>query len=333
MRLKSQLRLNAFFVQPKTSPEKSLLRSIAESEHKIACDGDVLGSRQNTGSPPPSLPRHEQTDYERVFGPFFVQSHVVMASYTQHGDDPFRWERRMCEMDRSMKGRDAISDPVEESRRGSKGLGFPKPLHRGSSNQSLQRYSVREIMAQMQGSADFPVDLTDRDVSRCNPQPGEVIAKFPVKILQFAEDVRPPYRGTYTKLPPANSALRLGRNPFERSLPETDYDYDSEAEWEEPEEGEDLDSEVEEEVASDEEGDEMAGFLDDEDVIDGPGSAGSRRRLAGANLEPVSTGLCFESSEGRTNAPGAAGSASELQHFRMEVISSRSSTIKSPLLP
>jgi Chromatin assembly factor 1 subunit A len=60
------------------------------------------------------------------------------------------------------------------------------------------------------------------------------------KFLKFAEDVRPPYYGTFFK----SSTLITPHNPLATD-PQLDYDFDSEGEWDD-EPGEDLVSEVEE---------------------------------------------------------------------------------------
>ncbi|KAL9033779.1 MAG: hypothetical protein Q9214_007347, partial [Letrouitia sp. 1 TL-2023] len=139
----------------------------------------------------------------------------------------------------------------------------------------------------------------------------------------FAEDVRPPYIGTFTKLQDNQKAAKLCRNPFSRSLPNTNYDYDSEAEWEDPGEGEDLDSEGEEENES-EEGDDMDDFLDDEDAGDGSRQSLKRRPMI-ADLEPTSTGLCWEydfSVNAKSTPDTFHNNASEidLRQYRLEVI-------------
>jgi len=105
--------------------------------------------------------------------------------------------------------------------------------------------------------------------------------------LHFAEDVRPPYFGSYTKRMSPRSSTRLRRQPFSRIRKDTSYDYDSEAEWEEPEEGEDILSEGEDDEESVGSVDEMDGFLDDEELGDG------KRRLITGDLKPVSTGICW----------------------------------------
>jgi chromatin assembly factor 1 subunit A len=128
-----------------------------------------------------------------------------------------------------------------------------------------------------------------------------------MKLLQFQEDVRPPYRGTYTSRP-VTGMTKLARNPMRRDLPNTDYDYDSEAEWQEDEDAEDLKSEGDEDEEVDDDED-MDGFLDDEnDEI-----ANSRRLVLQGDLEPVSTGLCWEDRKKRnTNV--------KMIPYRMEVI-------------
>lgn len=75
-----------------------------------------------------------------------------------------------------------------------------------------------------------------------------------MKLLQFAEDVRPPWYGTFSKI----SSDVSGRTPFKKAEQECgmDYDWDSEAEWEEgeQEEGEDCDSSDDKDKEDEEEG-------------------------------------------------------------------------------
>ncbi|KAL1928921.1 hypothetical protein VTP01DRAFT_1980 [Rhizomucor pusillus] len=59
-----------------------------------------------------------------------------------------------------------------------------------------------------------------------------------MKLLQFTEDVRPAYYGTWTKI----SDSINGRRPFQRDDEIIDYDHNSEAEWEPEGEGEDIQS-------------------------------------------------------------------------------------------
>ena len=148
------------------------------------------------------------------------------------------------------------------------------------------------MIASIHGTAFNPIDLTGFNSTNSKQNPRDLLKSIRVKYLRFAEDVRPPYIGTYTKKPQGFPASNLCKKPFTRALPATNYDYDSEAEWEEPEEGEDLDSEGEEESGDEEGGDDLKGFLDDDES--GDGMRTSKRRHIMGDVQPTSTGLCWE---------------------------------------
>jgi len=91
------------------------------------------------------------------------------------------------------------------------------------------------------------------------PQPYDeertVLIRNKYKYLSFHEDNRPPYHGTWSKEP---SKLVTGRTPFEKDTTYFDYDFDSEAEWEEgdDEQGEDCSvNDNDDDEIDDEEGD------------------------------------------------------------------------------
>lgn len=246
--------------------------------------------RSRSVSSTPQKPRLPH--YERSFPPFFVQSHTVLAPQN-------RFVR-----DRESSG---FSIKIDESLKEDKKF-IIKPLnpyrllhispYRSKRFQVHTVYNViAKIHAPTRNSTDKPTDLLKR---------------IPVKYLKFAEDVRPPYVGTYTKLKDDQAISKLSRNPFSRGLPKTDYDYDSEAEWEEPGEGEDLDSEGEE--SEDEEEDEMEGFLDDEET-DAIGAI-KRRPILG-NLEPTSTGPCWEGLD--TSKMGEVGDLA-LTRYKLDIL-------------
>ena len=98
-----------------------------------------------------------------------------------------------------------------------------------------------------------------------------------MKLLQFYEDVRPPYFGTFVKRDKGH-ALVSGRRPFGRSAV-LDYEYDSEAEWEpEPEDAVDVEQSAgEEEEEEGLDGEEVGeddwmvphGYLSEDEGIDG----------------------------------------------------------------
>lgn len=85
-----------------------------------------------------------------------------------------------------------------------------------------------------------------------------------MKLLQFREDVRPPYFGTFRR----RSRKVYGRRPLGRADGVVDYDYDSEAEWEpEAEEGDDCVS-GEEDEEEDAGGADAEGDADDDNAED-----------------------------------------------------------------
>ncbi|KAL1924298.1 uncharacterized protein VTP21DRAFT_7333 [Calcarisporiella thermophila] len=84
-------------------------------------------------------------------------------------------------------------------------------------------------------------DLETPTVST-SQEPESVTQLYKMKLLQFYEDVRPPYFGTWTK----SSKHISQRRPHNKDPDQLDYEYDSEAEWERDEEGEELKSEDEE---------------------------------------------------------------------------------------
>lgn len=58
-----------------------------------------------------------------------------------------------------------------------------------------------------------------------------------MKLLQFHEDVRPAYYGTWSK---PDQHIVTGKRPFAKDTSVLDYDYDSEAEWDYDVDGDDI---------------------------------------------------------------------------------------------
>ncbi|RVX66449.1 hypothetical protein B0A52_09679 [Exophiala mesophila] len=158
----------------------------------------------------------------------------------------------------------------------------PEPL-RSRFRQRQRRRPIRPVKAIMEQLAVISTSVDHVvDDDSC-------LASVPYKYLQFREDVRPPYQGTFTRTVSLKSSYKLARNPVHRGLPDINYDYDSEAEWEEPEDGDD-DLMDEDEMSEDEAGeDEMDDFLDDE-------AEPVKRRLLVGEMEAKSSGVCWEGS-------------------------------------
>lgn len=278
---RSQLKLQSFFKKPSTP------KAAAASP---APGNDVDGSPSVTGSA-----KKERTPYERMFQPFFVKEHVRMARHRPWLDDETA-DAKARILDEYVSGDRGEADvlpfkPLEALQV------VAKPQRKGRSHPP-----VRDIMEELQ----------------TNPSALDKLRRIPMKLICFRQDVRPPYYGTLTAVPhqlgPAALA-RAARRPNGRVL-ELLYDYDSEAEWQDDEPGDDLDDMDDEEEDLDED-DDMDGFLDDSE------DTGVARRVFAQSMEPVSTGPCWEGGDVHP----------DLKAYRMEVILGASPLSPFTLLP
>lgn len=288
------MRLNAFFVRPAAKSANSNIVIATTSPRKTPSGDDVAASA--TLDPEP---RKVQTDYRRDFPDFFVHPHTQLAPQHRFERDLDASQHIRQKLDSAIKSQDQAASP---SYRVSELFNL-MPYRRQRGRNVIP---VKAILKKLQDYTNT-VDLTRESANPTNaPHPKQQLDKTRMKTLKFAEDVRPPYHGTFTRSLSSPTVRKLCCAPHSRALPGVNYDYDSEAEWEEPEEGEDLDSDGEEDQ-SDDGDDDMDGFLDDEDDnIDG------KRRLIVGELEPVSTGIRWQ---------GDSGLDSEMQGYRIEVIS------------
>lgn len=92
-----------------------------------------------------------------------------------------------------------------------------------------------------------------------------------MKLLQFREDIRPAYWGTWTK----SSKKISPRRPLAQDTEYLDYEHDSEAEWEPEEEGEDIKSGDEEDEDVDIADPDDAGWLVPEGYLSNDEGIGS----------------------------------------------------------
>ena len=279
---KAQLRLNAFFKKPAPSQEplgSSRRGSTASVESRPSLAGSRAGSE---------LPEQGLSEYDRAFPPFFLHAHTTLAPSSQYLCDAGRIQWALAQIGSNEAHSQESAIDLETRRKQRFDEAFLSAL--GSRKKRyIKQTAVKDIISEINGTAASPIDLTGLK-SSISRTPLETLRTVPVKYLKYAEDVRPPYIGTYTKSPTGHSMPKLCRNPFTRALPTVNYDYDSEAEWEEPEEGEELNSEGEEEGDEDDEED-MEGFLDDGDVD----TTGPKRRHIMGDIEPVCSGLHWES--------------------------------------
>ena len=321
--LQSQLRLNSFFV--KSAPTFDNLSSSSGQDNGISSRRSSLASID--ALPPTARSRSTSTspdvckrDYDRKFPSFFLQSHTKLAPLNRFLSDLEQPNNSIIIIDDELRrpGESRGSpDVVKEKTDVFTGF-LRQPLHKR--RKQLGMISVKSVIAALHGTAVNPIDLTGPDCANVKKTPEDLLKSIRVKYLRFAEDVRPPYIGTYTKKPQGYSISKVCKKPFTRALPAINYDYDSEAEWEEPGEGEDLDSEGEEESGDEEVGDDLKEFLDDDEA--GEGMRNSKRRHIMGDVQPISTGLCWEdTSGGSQNLIVTYGQSSlDLRPFRLDTL-------------
>lgn len=194
-------------------------------------------------------------------------------------EDPAKCEAAQARLEKIMAQSDANTVTLDDF----------KKTRPSSGCRGVSTPTIVDVVEHVNSSSDRPIDLTgDKQSSRSDPT--ALLKKIPMKYIHFGEDVRPPYYGTYTRSYTQAESMRLARNPTARVRQDTNYDYDSEAEWDEPEDGEDLDQEDDDEEEDAE--DDMEGFLDDEE------DPQLKRRLISGDLQPISTGLCWQDEQG-----------------------------------
>jgi chromatin assembly factor 1 subunit A len=285
---RSQPKLNAFFKLPGTPKKPGTDCDSAEGSPAKRESGDATVKQAGT-------------EYEKLFKPFFVRENMRLApSATQMDDETKAAKSRILDefVTRQRVGVDREPlrfDPVEV-------FCLPTKIFR----RGRVHPPVKHIMETTYKEAEHSTSASGPGANDVFQEARKKLAHIPQKVIAFSQDVRPPYYGTATLKPYALgrvAMVKLARKPAERSLP-LDYDYDSEAEWQD-EEGEDIDMEDDEEELDDE--DDMDEFLDDAD------DAGLSRRVFGSTMEPDCTGICYENHH-------VAGSNRTLYEHRMEFI-------------
>ncbi|KAJ0117164.1 hypothetical protein J7T55_003581 [Diaporthe amygdali] len=277
---RAQPKIGSFFTkQPSTSTPK-------EARARL----DLPGTAR---SPSPAI--QERNEYQRIAQEFFVKENVTLAS-NKFALSPGSQAARTAILDDFVAGRKSpISDLAEALR-------LPKKTvqPRGKIYPS-----VRGLLSSHGGIQASPIDLTTESQNLRIQTTQQSLKKIPLKHLKFHEDVRPAYYGTATSVESLASLQKLAKNPIAKDLP-LNYDYDSEAEWVDGDDGEGDDvSLMDEEDADEDDGEAMDDFLDDsEDVGRGP-------RMFAGTMEPESSGVCFEDRTRRNPNP-------QMYKFRME---------------
>ncbi|KAI6717353.1 hypothetical protein PZA11_005634 [Diplocarpon coronariae] len=301
---KGQMKLGNFFTVPKeTRPRGTSLDSKGRTSMSPAPQSSALCAAVASPLKTPKRSITQKTPYEKLFMDFYVNAGVTVAPINRFKRDDEATSAAESTIDAYIHG---ARSPGRQRTFDASSL-FHASCD-GSRSRGRRCMSVRAIMSEAStGDSSKTIDLTTDSQNSQIKRTGDMLRTIPMKFLQFQEDVRPPYRGTYTSRP-LTGMTKLARNPLRRDLPDTNYDYDSEAEWVEDEDAEDLKSEGDEEEELDDDED-MDGFLDDEHDE----TASARRLVLQGDLEPVSTGLCWENTKRRN-------SNVKMMAYRMEMI-------------
>lgn len=260
--------LMGFFSKVKPAPTTAAapVPSVPTSSSIGVARGCSVMSVEETPPPAPA----PQSDYQTTFWPFSLAKHVELApinSFRRDGEKLQRSQRAEGGMDvevpleRTALLKDFL-DTVLIDRK------FPRPSKffanqqaGGSSSSSSIRYkttplyhSVSHLLHLAQEADDPRSVIRDLKDSR----------KYPNKVFKFAEDLRPPYQGTWSK-----PSLLVGpRTPFAND-PLIDYSVDEGTDWAEEYLEEDVNSGNEDEESGDEdEDDDVDSWLADDDEIE-----------------------------------------------------------------
>ncbi|WFD42534.1 hypothetical protein MPSI1_001180 [Malassezia psittaci] len=180
----------------------------------------------------------EKNDFQRTFLPCEYRNMANLNPYYHSVDDSL-----FSEMD-------ARKQSIIELRRDLKG-GSPAPRARRRGIYS--KASVRDIMKCVQESDVLSGNAEEHarhELEKLNNR-----RLLPIKLLQFQSDRRPGWIGTWSR----SSSFITPRKPFGQDPVALDYSYDSDAEWEEVDEGENVDA------VDDKEEEDSAGGSENED--------------------------------------------------------------------
>ena len=245
-----------------------------------------------------------KSDYEQTFFDFALPSNAELAPVNH-----FTWDAQS-----EAFARQAADDWMRGAAKPSSARSVRECLDLSpldNAPRGPEQMPMETILANLDKAQNDVVDSTSE-------HPLDLLQKLPMKYIYFHTDVRPPYFGTRSRFGTTKQNRKLSRNPTRPFHEELDYDYDSEAEWEEPEEGdEDLNSVEDSDDNSEDDSDEMEEFLDDEGADDLPKP---QKRSINRDMKPISSGLCWEDTGGKI-IPDSDVSSIDLCGLRIEIIS------------
>lgn len=236
---RSQMKISNFFTIGKT-----VKSSPTKNEHKL--ESNIIDINNHE-----SKEKEEELDiYNKVFLPFFQKKNVIIAPPLQLSD--FELKKSIDKFDTMVR----CSNNQYENSDISTFFKSSKPKH--SERKFTSPQDIVNALNSSQATESHIYEMFQN--------------LLPMKYLQFYENTKPPYIGTWcsathvlTKFP--------ARNPFDTSKSGLDYSYDSDAEWngddaEDEGEGEDIDNDDEDDEDEDiDDEEEMEDFVESNDLM------------------------------------------------------------------
>ncbi|KAH7107447.1 chromatin assembly factor 1 subunit A-domain-containing protein [Auriculariales sp. MPI-PUGE-AT-0066] len=230
---KSSAMMMSFFKKP-AAPDHAF--ATADSSASIA---STSGSENIAHNGRPS--QDQPSDFAATFHPFMVRKGVLLAPVNRFATPAYmQATNRHAPAETNKDGVaviDLCSDDDNTPRTPAQDVlktfvasvpaqfRFPKYAMRGSRGHKINfGRSIRETIDKLN---DAEVEDDENAIKRLLKDLDDR-RRYPVKLLEYREDVRPPYWGTWSK-----SSMTVGpRAPFGKH-DKLDYDYDSEGDWDE----------------------------------------------------------------------------------------------------
>lgn len=236
---RSQMKISNFFTIGKTVKSSPIKNEPKKDTQIVDLSNDE------------SKEKEEETDiYNKVFLPFFQKKNVIMALSIQLTDSGLK--KSIADFDSIVKAANNKSENTDISK-------FFKAC----------KPKLREK------NFTTPQDIVNA-LNSSQATESQIYEMFqnllPMKYLQFYENIKPPYIGTWCSSNHMSTKLPV-RNPFDTSKSGLDYSYDSDAEWngedaEDEGEGEDIDNDDEDDDDDDiDDEEEMDDFVESNDLM------------------------------------------------------------------
>lgn len=220
--------------------EKKKQTEVIERKQSRIANFFAVKTASPVKAPPPTI---EVSDYDSTFLPFYLRANIHLC-------EPTAFSKPSEELQAIEKTLDSILLQGNEPQTPSSSLTdwlASKRVNRGFT----LKHTANDAVVASSSETSSEADLVN------------ILISLPQKFIRFAENVRPPYVGTFSK----SREGGIPRNdPFFKTGTGLNYDYDSEIEWtQEDDEGEDLDLDDESDE-NEEEDDDMDEFLSSDEA-------------------------------------------------------------------